>query len=78
MWLGDYLREKEIRVHDFASKIGVERQTVYSYLRREKRPSDETYEQIFIATDGLVTPNDFHDLDLPATPPTQRNGGKHA
>lgn len=62
MKLEIYLARESLSVADFAEKIGVKRQTVYSYINRQKVPSPETMKLIGEKTDGEVMPNDFYDF----------------
>lgn len=45
----------------FADGLGLQRQTVYSYLRKEKMPSPDTICNIAIRSKGEVMPNDVYD-----------------
>jgi predicted transcriptional regulator len=63
MKLETYLNSESISVPAFADCIGVARQTVYSYIRREKIPSHVTMKKIVMETRGKVSPDDFYDLE---------------
>ena len=63
MKLEQYLKENDKAVADFADEISTSRQAVYSYVRGEKIPSADTMAKIYQVTGGLVSPNDFYDLE---------------
>ena len=62
MKLESYLENTNTSVATLAAAIGVKRQTVYSYLRKEKIPSADTMARVVEVTGGAVTPNDFYDI----------------
>lgn len=62
MKLESYLEKTKTSVADLAALLGVKRQTVYSYLRKEKIPSADTMARVVEVTGGAVTPNDFYDI----------------
>jgi transcriptional regulator with XRE-family HTH domain len=59
MKLSDYLAANGIGDADFADRIGVNRSTVSRLRRTNQKPTGETLEAIFRATDGAVSANDF-------------------
>lgn len=66
MKLKSYLKANRIPVPAFAESVGVNRQAIYSYLRDEKKPSEETMLNIVTVTGGAVMPNDFYNIDQEA------------
>jgi transcriptional regulator with XRE-family HTH domain len=62
MDLKTYLTTKKIKVTDFALTIGVARQTVYSYVKKDKVPSKDTMPKILAATGYKVSAESFYDL----------------
>ena len=65
MKLGSYLEQIQSKPSDFAALIGVHRSTVIRWVESEKmnvpqhRPSWGHLANIFAATKGAVTANDF-------------------
>jgi transcriptional regulator with XRE-family HTH domain len=59
MNLSGYLRQHEIKLADFAGRIGVTATALQRYLDGERRPRAAILERIHRATDGAVQPNDF-------------------
>lgn len=64
MLLEDYLKQEDISVTRFARLAGFKsRSTVYRYIGSDRRvPDPDAMLQIFYASHGHVTPNDFYDL----------------
>jgi transcriptional regulator with XRE-family HTH domain len=62
MKLSDYLELSQISDAEFARRIGVERQAVGRYKLGERSPKKEILQEIYKATAGAVTPNDFADI----------------
>ena len=56
--LSEYLRQHNIAVPDFAAKIGVNRVSVYRYLRGDV-PKWAVMEKIVKVTKGKVRPDSF-------------------
>ena len=68
MRLKDFLDQKGLSYKEFGERIGRSRLTVYRYTlppehRDHRRPTPAGMRRIHAETDGLVTPNDFLDLD---------------
>jgi len=62
MKLKDYLLEKEIKLSDFAEKIGVKsRSTISRYVYGERIPAEDVMQRIVAITEGQVTRKDFAD-----------------
>lgn len=59
MGIKEYLALKAQSVSSFAEEIGCSPQTVYKYMYGTRFPNREMQRQIFQATQGLVTPNDW-------------------
>ena len=59
MKLADYLTAEKLSEAEFASRVGITRETVNKLKNGQIWLSAETAERIFNATDGMVTPNDF-------------------
>lgn len=67
MKLAAYLEENELTDAAFARLIGVERQAVGRYKSGERFPEKLILLEIYKATNGAVTANDFADLpELPS------------
>lgn len=62
MKLATYLSERSISDAAFAAKIGVDRSSVTRMRAKGQVPSPATIRVIAEQTDGLVTPNDFFDV----------------
>jgi transcriptional regulator with XRE-family HTH domain len=60
MNLRTYLDEHRIGIPQFAPRIGVSVQALHRYLLGERIPRPEVLEQISLATNGAVQPNDFY------------------
>ena len=59
MDLATFLKERQIRVPDFAQRIGRSRKQVYEYLAGNATPKPGVMLRIMEATGGEVTANDF-------------------
>lgn len=59
MKLAAYLKCVETSPVQFAEQIGVDRTTVYRWLRGARVPNRDTLERIRMETKGRVTANDF-------------------
>jgi transcriptional regulator with XRE-family HTH domain len=67
MKLATYLEQNELTDAAFARLIGVERQAVGRYKSGERFPEKLILLEIYRATNGAVTANDFADLpELPS------------
>jgi len=64
MKLGDFLSEHGLSQSDFAETIETKPVSVSRYVRNERLPEPEIMERIRIATNGLVTANDFYHPDM--------------
>lgn len=63
MQLKDYLKQAELNYTEFAKRIGVATaRTVQRYADGKRLPEPEIMRKINDATDGKVTPNDFHNI----------------
>lgn len=63
MRLKDYLTIEKISYDDFADTIGVSSRSVYRYINGEVIPLPNALEQIYFATNGSVSPNDFFSFN---------------
>jgi transcriptional regulator with XRE-family HTH domain len=59
MKLAQYLKDNEVKVTDFAEKVGVTATALQRYIDGERRPKAEVLEAIHRETNGKVQPNDF-------------------
>jgi predicted transcriptional regulator len=62
MHLREYIDRNNINVTAFAQEVGVSRNTIYAYIRGERRPSLKTYNRIKDRTEGQVDANSFFGL----------------
>lgn len=62
MKLADYLETKSIKRKDFAAQIGVSPATVTGWCEGTFGISKKRSKEVFDATGGAVTPNDFADF----------------
>jgi transcriptional regulator with XRE-family HTH domain len=62
MTLDDWLAQSALKDHEFATRIGVSRVTLFRIKTGRRTPSREVMERIHDATNGAVEPNDFFDL----------------
>ena len=60
MHLRDYLTEKGLTPAEFAAEIRVHHDAVRKWMRGERTPRPRQMLAINRATQGRVTPNDFH------------------
>lgn len=74
MKLIDYLTSKNLTQAEFARILDDSPQNVNRYVRGRK-PEDEKMQAIIDATGGLVQPNDFYDVVLPASVPKRNSKG---
>jgi putative transcriptional regulator len=66
MKLDTYLEQAGLTHGQFAEMIGCEQPTITRFTKG-RVPSPDLMRKIVEATDGAVTPNDFFDLDAPAS-----------
>lgn len=59
MQLHEYLKKENISVPQFASRIGIHKNTIYLWLNRERAPSMENAQSVVEATQGEVTLDDI-------------------
>jgi DNA-binding transcriptional regulator YdaS (Cro superfamily) len=59
MKLADYLYLNRIKLVVFATKIGISQPSVSKLASGVNRPTLETMQLIYVATDGAVTAEDF-------------------
>ena len=62
MQLDKWLKREEISPKAFGKEMGVEYLAVYRWANHKNIPSHGYMEDIFKATKGAVTPNDFHGI----------------
>jgi hypothetical protein len=62
MTLREYLKEKKMGVTAFSRKIGLNQSMITQWNNEKKLPNKENMKKIFLATGGLVTPNDFYGI----------------
>lgn len=66
MHLSDYMASKELSDEDVAAALGCARESVSRYRRRLMRPSWEMTEKIHHFSGGVVTANDWLELQTEA------------
>lgn len=67
MKLAEYISKQGMTHAEFGALIGVPQATVSRYVNGVRIPHDkETFDKIFEATGGQVTPNDFFDTPTQA------------
>lgn len=59
MQLAEYLDVHRIRIVDFAAKVGISAPSVSKIANGINKPSFETMQKIYDATNGEVTVHDF-------------------
>lgn len=59
MKLADYLKQNDMRMGEFANRIGTSHATVSRYISGARQPTWKILERISAATDGAVQPQDF-------------------
>lgn len=62
MKLSEFLEKSGMRVSAFADLCGEQKSTIWRIAVGETTPRGELQRKIFLATDGAVEPNDYHDL----------------
>ncbi len=62
MILDVYLKKEGISRKDFAAYVGENPENVSRYCLGSRIPRPEVMRKIYVATRGLVTPNDFYGL----------------
>ena len=62
MRLSRYIKKNDLSFAKFADLIEVEPRSVARYAQGTRIPAPKVMEAIYTATEGVVTPNDFHDL----------------
>jgi DNA-binding transcriptional regulator YdaS (Cro superfamily) len=62
MQLKDFLEVQNVPLYEFAVKIGVSPDTVYSWCQGRKFPRHKNIHKIFEATKGAVSLHDWNDL----------------
>lgn len=65
MKLADWLKEREMSQAAFARKAGVSQGAIARFVLGMRTPNKAMMRKILDATEGRVTPNDFHDMDRP-------------
>lgn len=66
--LAEYLQGRGETVTEFARRIGKSRVSVSRMLHDKQVPGKDTLQQIFKATEGAVTANDFMHPSLASEP----------
>lgn len=62
MKLKAYLNFYSIKQNKFAETAGIKASRLNNYVLEKRIPDPEAMRKIYIATSGMVTPNDFYDL----------------
>ena len=62
MELKEFLQTEDVAVPAFAEEMGVRPWTIYRYIRKERKPTEEQMAKIYKLTNGKVAPNDWFDL----------------
>jgi transcriptional regulator with XRE-family HTH domain len=65
MQLSSYLKKSGVTAAEFAKRIGVDKTTVYRYIRGERIPNRDALSRIMEETEGAVTANDFFCQSAP-------------
>ena len=66
MTLQEWMKKTGATAADVAPKIGVDRQSVYRYIRRERLPRPATIQCIAIMTKGKVSAVDWYSAEAAA------------
>lgn len=67
MTLGDYLDMHDIRLTEFARRVGTTKATIWRVINGQVMPRRQLMTEIHRATGGAVCPNDLLQLFPPAT-----------
>lgn len=62
MKLDEFLKRQGVTQKSFAEQIGERQSRVNKYCLGTRIPRPETMRKIYVATRGMVTPNDFYGL----------------
>ena len=62
MKLAKWLKRHKLNPTKFAKMIGRHQPTIYRYVNGERIPEPDIMQEIYSATRGEVSPNDFYDL----------------
>jgi transcriptional regulator with XRE-family HTH domain len=62
MKLDTYIRSNNLTYAKFANILGHDAKTIYRYAKGERMPLPAIMTSIYKATNGLVRPDDFHEL----------------
>lgn len=65
MTLREYLDQTRMPVRRFAAWIGVNPQTVWAWLRGDRKPKLAEIERIYRITDGAIRPEDWIERVVP-------------
>ena len=65
MKLAAWLKEREMSQQAFADKAGVSQGAIARFVLGRRMPNKVMMRKILDATEGQVTPNDFHDVEQP-------------
>lgn len=65
MKLGEWLRSRGLSQQAFADAADISQGAVAKFVLGRAMPNRQSMRKIFDATEGQVTPNDFHDIDHP-------------
>lgn len=60
--LGEWLYGHNLNIRDFAKDVGCCWSSISNFCRGERIPSYDLMRRIYVATNGIVQPNDFYDL----------------
>lgn len=63
MKLEKFMRDNGLTDKKVGKALKVAKMTVYRYRKGMIRPSNKVLEKIYKFTEGLVTPNDFYELN---------------
>lgn len=65
MTLREYLDQTRMPVRRFAAWVGVNPQTVWAWLRGDRKPKLAEIERIYRITDGAIRPEDWIERVVP-------------
>lgn len=63
MDLGTWIQSTGQTQKAIAERFDVSRQTLIRWINKTSRPGPEKMQEVYVATEGLVTANDFYGLD---------------
>ena len=62
MKLETYIKQNNISVRDFASKVGMSGKQVYDWMNGVSIPRESALKKIFVETNGCVGLDDFYQM----------------